>query len=108
MASQKRMMRFRTKLILWLAMSAAAAAGLLVASAVARPAPKPSPAVATAPADRGRRSSQEAAAERLAGLLLLFSLISVSVTVVCTIWLVVDIRNSRPAWMTQTRYPRRR
>jgi hypothetical protein len=41
----------------------------------------------------------------MAALLLLFSLMGFGVAVVAVGWIVYDIRASRPAWMTQTKYP---
>ena len=44
----------------------------------------------------------------MSGVLLLFGLMGFTVSGTCIILLVIDIRRSRPAWKTQTRYPRRR
>lgn len=53
-------------------------------------------------------SSEKAAAQNMSGMLFMFSLVSFAVTIICIGWIVVDIRQSRPAWKTQTKYPRRR
>lgn len=45
------------------------------------------------------------AAQRFSGLLLLFSLMGFALGAICVGWVVYDIRRSRPAWMTQTKYP---
>ena len=84
------------------------------ASAQSQPAPATStaPASTTAPAGPGPRAPSTPpkviATQRLAGLMLLFSLMSFGLAVVCVGWVIYDIRRSRPAWMTQTRYPVRR
>ena len=48
------------------------------------------------------------AAENLSGLLGLFGLICLALTAICAGWLVINVRKSRPAWKTQTKYPRKR
>jgi len=50
----------------------------------------------------------KAMAQGLSGLLLMFGLLAIAVTIICAGWIVWDIRQSRPAWKTQTKYPRRR
>ncbi|HOA71815.1 MAG TPA: hypothetical protein PL151_13230 [Phycisphaerae bacterium] len=60
----------------------------------------PDPARRTPPAD-----PKAVTAQRLGGLLLLFSLMCFALVVICIGWIVHDIRRSRPAWMTQTKYP---
>jgi len=77
-------------------------------------APAVTPAT-TAPADvptpeepPSQPSPGKAAAQGMSGMLLLFSLVSFAVTVICIGWIAVDIYRSRPAWKTQTKYPRRR
>jgi hypothetical protein len=44
----------------------------------------------------------------MGGLLLLFSLMCLGLCGICIGWIVYDIRRSRPAWMTQTKYPVRK
>lgn len=79
------------------------AAGPPSAAPASEPAPAPdSPAPAPAP------KRQEAAAENMSGLLLLFSMASFLVCIICIGWIVVNVRNARPAWKTQTKYPKRR
>lgn len=92
--------------------SAEAAATQPAATQAAQSQPAQAPAT-TAPADaspgtpaRGPRPNPKAVnTQRLAMLLLLFGLISIGVTVVAAGWIVYDVRASRPAWMTQTKYP---
>src|SRR5512141_2163393 len=92
--------RLRLKLILWGAGTLALAICLLVLSIrVSPPASAIARVATTAPADPHR--SQAAAAQSLANLLLLFSLLGFAVAAVCAVWLVVDIRNSRPSWKRQ-------
>ncbi len=78
---------------------------------------RPAEATATAPAeepaapdskDRPRRSRSDAAASSLSSLILLFSMACFVVFIVCMGWLVVELRNARPAWKRQTRFPRMR
>ncbi|MBI4579296.1 MAG: hypothetical protein HY718_06310 [Planctomycetes bacterium] len=58
------------------------------------------------PAGRDQPASSKAlAAQRLGALLLLFGLMGVGLAVLCTGWIIYDIRRSRPAWKTQTKYP---
>jgi hypothetical protein len=65
--------------------------------------PASAPAVPAAPID-----PKTANAQNLSGLLLLVGLACLLVAVVYVILLVIDIRNSRPAWQRQTKYPKRR
>ena len=72
-------------------------------------APATQPASAPAPTDQQRPIDPRAVAARnMSGVLLLFGLMGFTVSGTCIILLVIDIRRSRPAWKTQTRYPRRR
>ena len=77
------------------------------ASAPAKPAP------ATAPAGQGSPISDPAerrrtATQGMSGMLMLIGLLSIAFGAVCAGWVVYDIYRSRPAWKTQTKYPRRR
>lgn len=118
----------RAKAIAVAAVALVAGIGLLVLSrtviasgkqaaaqaAESRPASEPAPAqptAPTAPADSDaplphqQANRKAATAERLGGLILLFSLMCFSVAVLAIGWIIYDIRRSRPAWMTQTKYP---
>lgn len=57
------------------------------------------------PGGRKPTNPRQAAGERLAGLLLLFGLMAVGLCLIGAGWVVYDIRRSRPAWKTQTKYP---
>ena len=81
------------------------------------PTTRPAETTATAPAeepapagsnDRPRRSRADAAASSLSSLILLFSMACFVMFIVCMGWLVVEIRNARPAWKRQTKFPRMR
>lgn len=80
-------------------------------AAESQPASEPAPAAPAVPADPNaplphqQANRKAAAAQRMGGLLLLFSLMCFSVAVIAIGWIVYDIRRSRPAWMTQTKYP---
>lgn len=74
-------------------------------------------ATATAPADEAASESppggsesedRQRAARNFSGFLLLFSMCGFVLCLVCIGWLVRDIRRARPAWKTQTKYPRMR
>ena len=85
------------------------AAGRKPAAATALAASAP----ATAPAGQGGPISDPAerrkmAAQPMSGMLLLIGLLAIGFGVVCAGWVVYDIYRSRPAWKTQTKYPRRR
>ena len=41
----------------------------------------------------------------MGGLTLLFSLMAFTLGITCVGWVIYDIRRSRPAWITQTKYP---
>jgi len=53
-------------------------------------------------------SPEKAAAQNMSGMLFLFSLVAFAVAIIGIGWIAVDIYQSRPAWKTQTKYPRRR
>lgn len=55
-----------------------------------------------------RRSRPDGPYAGLSNLLLLFGAASLLVFCVCMGWLVVKIRNSRPAWQRQTKFPKMR
>ncbi len=68
---------------------------------------------ATAPADGGDGpvdplARRKAAAQSMSGMLLLVGLMSFGFGAICAGWVVYDIHRSRPAWKTQTKYPRRK
>ena len=73
------------------------------ATAPAAPADAPGPTEPPTQPPAGKDATQS-----MSGLLFMFSLISFAVPIICIGWIVVDIRRSRPAWKTQTKYPRRR
>ena len=82
--------------------AATASAPATSSAPATRPAPA-SPPTGRQPLDPGTTVNRN-----MSGLLLLFGLVAFTVTWVCVILVVADIRKSRPAWQTQTRYPRRR
>ena len=87
-------------------------AGKIAASAPAGTAPATS-APATAPADSKNRAPtpeerNKAARENMSSMLLLLGLLGIAIGLVCAGWVVHDVYRSRPAWKTQTKYPRRR
>jgi hypothetical protein len=85
------------------------AASQPAATQPATTAPASAPATAPAPTRRPPPEDPRAASARNMGaMLLLFGLMSFTVSGVCVVLIVVDIRKSRPAWQTQTKYPRRR
>ena len=110
MAQMKRIPRFRLKLIGYALLSLAAGVSLLVLSQLVKPAARAAATTqTTAPTDNNRSPSrEEASAQNMGGLLLLFSTAAFILMVVFVGWIMVDIRNSRPAWKRQTKYPRRR
>lgn len=72
----------------------------------AEPAPAAKPASPSdSPSGRKPMDTRQAANERMANLLLLFGLMAIGLAAVCAGWVVYDIRRSRPAWQTQTKYP---
>lgn len=96
--------------------------GLIVLSVKIAPAPKKTetapPAAATATSSApaatqpARESNEErrsrASAQNMSNVVFMFGMIGLGVSVICAGWVVYDIRRSRPAWMTQTKYPRKR
>ena len=73
----------------------------------------PAAPATTAPADGGSQTPspgdrQKSVAQSMSSLLLLIGLVAIGFAVVCAGWVVYDIYRSRPAWKTQTKYPRRR
>jgi hypothetical protein len=72
------------------------------------PASAPAPTSAPAPANRPAPDPKAASARSLGAMFLLFGLMSFTVSGACVLLIVLDIRKSRPAWKTQTKYPRRR
>ncbi len=93
--------------------------GLIILSVKIAPAPKktettPPAATSSAPTatQPARESNEErrsrASAQNMSNVVFMFGMISLGVSVICAGWVVYDIRRSRPAWMTQTKYPRKR
>ncbi|HOW70831.1 MAG TPA: hypothetical protein PKY77_09540 [Phycisphaerae bacterium] len=96
--------------------------GLIVISFMIAPSPQEAEAAspaATLPASSApattqpTRESQEesrrrASAQNMSNLVFMFGTLSFGVTAICAGWVVYDIRRSRPAWMTQTKFPRKR
>ncbi len=115
MKHRKRDTRQRLQLVLMAVSMLALGALLLFLSVKVQPETQPrariaatTTAPATSPAGPPVDERKTAAARNMSGMLLLFGLVACAVSVVCVVWLIVDIRRSRPAWMTQQRYPRRR
>lgn len=54
------------------------------------------------------QEQQEAAAANMSGMLLLFGSASLLLVIVCVGWGIIEVRKARPAWKTQTKFPRRR
>lgn len=113
---QAKTKNLRLKLILMTAGAAVAAALLLIASCEVRPdsiyvtsttaaasAPASAPASRIPPID-----PKKATAQNMSNMLLLFSLVGFALTGVGIGWLVYQIRQSRPAWQKQQRYPKHR
>ena len=79
---------------------------------------QPADVAATAPADEpaspapgrlpDRDRSKNPSANALASLMLLFGMACFVIVCVCTGWLVIEIRNSRPTWQRQSKYPKMR
>jgi hypothetical protein len=73
------------------------------------PASAPSPTSAPASSHRPAPIDPKAASARnMSAMFLLFGLMSITVSGACVLLIILDIRKSRPAWKTQTKYPRRR
>lgn len=82
------------------------AAEAATTQAASAPAATDTQPASTTPADKKPAADPKAvAAQRMGNLLLLFSLMSFGVTIAGVAWVIYDVRRSRPAWMTQTRYP---
>jgi len=64
------------------------------------PAQTPTPSQTPAPVN-----TKLQAAQRMSGLLLLFSLMGFGLALICVGWIVYDVRRSRPAWMRQKKFP---
>ncbi len=88
--------------------SATTAPPTTTAPATTAPAENQPAGPAETPGDTDPDTSRQAAAANMAGLLLMIGLMCMAVSAVCVGWIVYDVRSSRPAWRTQTRYPRRR
>lgn len=100
----------------------AVGSGLIVLSLRIAPPPKEagaSSAAATGPVGSGPAATQptheqederrsRASAQNMSNLVFMFGMLSFGVAVICAGWVVYDIRRSRPAWKTQTKFPRRR
>lgn len=107
--------RRRLKLLLGVLTALSASAGLLVLSAWLSPPPPPraapSPTAsgpASAPAERAPPVDPYAAARSLSGMVQLLGLSGLLAAAWFLILLIGDVRQSRPAWKTQHRYPKRR
>jgi len=116
MARSKAQGRFRARLFAYAGLALGGGVVLLVLSQTVKPS-GPVGATATAPAtgdeaapptDEPAAPEEETAAENMSGLLLLFSMAGFVLFIFFTGWIVLDIHNSRPAWKTQTKYPKRR
>jgi len=99
---------FRRKLIL-IALAALAGGVLLLSlSLYVAPSGEETQATAGAPSDELPQPAREQSAQNLSGLILLFGLALFALTVICIGWLVIEIYNARPAWKTQTKFPKKR
>ena len=118
MARSRSTSRVSMKPVAYALLALAAGVALLIASRKVKTSDKPPvetattvPATAPAPGSQDEapsRSREEVAAQNLSGMLLLFSMGGFLVAIICIGWLVVLIRKARPAWKTQTKYPRMR
>jgi hypothetical protein len=112
MARSKSRKRFRYKLIGIALAALIAGIGLLKLSWVVAPSEQKtattSSPVGQTPTDTPEDEDQEAGAQSLSGILLLFSMASFGLTGICIGWLVLDIYNARPAWKTEKKYPKKR
>lgn len=113
MKQSKSHQRQRLKLILTAVGALIGGIALIALSTWMRPqpiAPQVRTATTTMPtsAPSAPIDPKRAAAQNLSGILMLFGLAGLLVAVVFVVLLVIDIRNSRPAWQTQQKYPRRR
>lgn len=70
------------------------------------------PAAPETPADPGdrlpARDPQRAGAQNMSGLALLFSTMFFLLALILVGWVIYDVRESRPAWQKQKKYPVRR
>ncbi len=120
MIKQKALSRSLGKPLLYGVISLACGIALLVLSQFVKhkaTTTQPVVAAATLPSDeRGspapgrlpRHRSANPAASTVSSLLLLFAMACFVSCCICIGWLVVEIRNSRPAWQRQTKYPKMR
>ncbi len=78
---------------------------------------QPADVAATAPADEPvspapgrlpRQTPSNPSAGALASLMLLFGMACFVIFCVCAGWLVIEIRNARPTWQRQSRFPKMR
>jgi hypothetical protein len=111
MARMKQSQIFRLKLIGVAVLGLVVGIGLITLSFVVSP-DQDQAQTTTAPASPadqpGAPTQQQSSAQSMGGLMLLFGSAGIVLCIVCLGWLVVDIRNSRPAWKRQQKYPRRR
>jgi len=112
MAQSKSKKRFRYKLIGIALLAVVAGIVLLKLSCYFSPDEKAEPTTtASAPSSDQQtpdKSPEEASAQNVAGLLLLFSMACFLLMVLCLGWVAINIYNSRPSWKTQTKYPKKR
>lgn len=105
---------FPWKPVVYALLALALGVTLLVFSQVVKPSGEPGaeePAPAPAPEsedDKDAPAQDDSAARNLSGMLLLFSAAAFLLCVICIGWLVIEIRKARPAWKTQTKYPKMR
>jgi hypothetical protein len=91
--------------------ASAPAASAPAASAPAASAPASAPT--SAPANTKGRApipaeQSRAAAQNMSSMLMLIGLMGIVCGAICAGWVVYDVYRARPAWKTQTKYPRRR
>lgn len=101
----------RLKVIGYTVLSLVLGVGLLVLSQAIRPdSPPDEPQPTSTPPENQDRPApaDEAPAENLSNMMVLFGTAALIGTVIGIGWIVIDIRNSRPAWKTQTKFPRKR
>lgn len=85
--------------------------GLIVLSQIIRPSAPPEQVAQTssAPNDQDQsKTRHDASAQNLSNMMVLFGTAALIGTVIGIGWIVIDIRNSRPAWKTQTKFPKKR
>lgn len=101
----------RWKAIGYTALAFILGVGLIVLSQVIRPSthPGPAPQTSSAPTDQDPApKGNDASAQNLSNMMVLFGTAALIGTVIGIGWIVIDIRNSRPAWKTQTKFPKKR